>query len=149
MISYQTDNKNDSVLVLSSKGGWKPVVTIGSSGNHEVVACFEKDSSTIAFHSCSLSWKNQLHIFGGNPEKRQISRLRGYKLERIGDLSFDHYHGACSSVANEIYLCFDLNDGKVCHKSTGPLETFSEITPSKFNHKFISNSNSNSTSQCL
>ena len=46
-------------------------------------------------------------VFGGWYEERQISRLDGFKLKRIGSLDFDHEDGACSVMHGEIYLCFD------------------------------------------
>ena len=46
-------------------------------------------------------------IFGGHNEERQISRLKGYKLKRIGSLDFEHMFGACSVMNEEIYLCFN------------------------------------------
>ena len=62
---------------------------INSTGQQKESACFERDKNTEAFYSCSIQWKNKLHIFGGLNEKRQISRLTGHKLERVGSLAFE------------------------------------------------------------
>ena len=48
--------------------------------------------------SCSINWKNQLYIFGGATERRQISRLSGQKLERVGDLPFYNYYNYGKSI---------------------------------------------------
>ena len=112
---------------------------IKSTGEQKELACFERGERTEAELSCSLVWQNQLHIFGGQYETRQISRLNDYKLERIGDLSFDHMDGACTVMASQfIYLCFndDYNDTKRCRQSTGPLQGFTEIALSTHDHRW-------------
>ena len=120
---------------------------INFEGEQEELACFERDDNTEAYRACSLTWRNQLHVFGGNVERRQISRLTGYKLERIGDLPFDHYDGACSLMANQfIYLCFDNNNPKQCRRSTGPLDNLSELPESTHNHREAPTSCSDSKS---
>ena len=145
--SSKADN-NATVLVLNGYNGWKPVMLINSEGQQEELACFERDDNTEAFNSCSLTWRNQLHVFGGDTERRQISRLTGYKLERIGDLPFDHYVAACSVMANQyIYLCFDWNTPKQCRRSTGPLETFSKLAMSNHDHVRAPTSCSDSKSE--
>ena len=45
---------------------------------------FEKDESVDAEGTCMINWDNQVYAFGGGREKRQISRVNGNKLERIG-----------------------------------------------------------------
>ena len=88
--------KNQTILVLNSENGWKPAMLINSAGEQKELACFDRDATTEAEFSCSVNWNNEFFIFGGKNEKRQISRLTGHKLKRIGDLTFDHYFGACS-----------------------------------------------------
>ena len=36
-------------------------------------------------------------VFGGDSQKRQISEIDNCALKRIGDLSFDHDSGACTT----------------------------------------------------
>ena len=105
-----------------------------------------------SFGYLGVNWKNQLFIFGGSTEQRQVSRLSGYKLERIGDLSFDHQYGACSNMENQyIFLCFDLkedsndiDDPRRCRRSTGPMKQFSEVALSTHVHRGIQTSCSDS-----
>ena len=140
------------ILVLNSSGGWKPAMLLNSEGAQKELACFERDKYTQAFHSCSIIWNNQLFIFGGNYNRRLISRLTGYKLEKANSsLSFDHEQGACSVMANSfVYLCFpngfNENDSKRCRRSTGPLEQFTEVSLSANDHLFIQTSSSDSKS---
>ena len=111
---------------------------VNSAGDQEELACFQRDDNTQAHRSCSLNWRNQFHIFGGGIEKRQISRLTGYKLERIGDLAFDHDFAACTVMSNEhIFLCFhqSVTDYRRCRRSTGPLENFADVALSKHPHR--------------
>ena len=118
---------------------------ISTGGQQEELACFEPDSTSEALDSCSVNWKNQFYIFGGWTKRRQISRISGYKLERLDDLPFDHYVGACSVIGDQfVFLCFDLYDANQCRRSTGPLEHFSVITPSTHRHRYAHTSNSDS-----
>ena len=119
---------------------------VNSVGEQEKLTCFHRDNTTEAHQSCSLSWKNQLFIFGGNKERRQISRLTGHKLERVGDLTFPLYEGACSVMANQfIFLCFHYHDSKKCRRSAGPLEQFSLVPSfSTYDHRWIPTSCSDS-----
>ena len=111
---------------------------VGLDGNQEELTCFEPDSNTEADYSCPLNWKNQLFIFGGFFETRQISRLSGHKLERVGDLLFDLDSGACSVMANQIvFLCFSYDEANQCRRSTGPLEQFSATALSTHQHREI------------
>ena len=110
------------------------------NGEQEEVDCFERGDKTEAWWSCGINWQNQLFIFGGKNEGRQISRLLGHKLERVGDLEFDHRWGACNVMNNQfVYLCFDFHDdySRRCRKSNGPLEQFSDIELSLHSHRTI------------
>ena len=125
-------------------------MVIDSQGEQEELTCFEKDDKTEAYRSCSLTWQNRFHVFGGDNERKQISRLNGHKMERIGDLAFDHYWGACSVMNNQfIFLCFNDASYKRCRRSTGPLETFSEVALANNDHRWIQTSCSESKSPCL
>ena len=128
---------------------------ISSVGDQEELTCFERDSWTYAHLSCSVNWNNELYIFGGAEKdasmRRQVSRLSGHKLERVGLLDFDHAHGACSVMANKhLFLCFNRQketDWKLCRRSTGPLADFTEETSSIFYHPSIRTSCSDSKLQ--
>ena len=133
--------------MLNSHRGWKPAMFINERGNQQEVACFEKEGSTDAFYSCGINWQNRLYIFGGWFQRRQISLLSGRKLNRISSLTFDHASSGCSVMGDEIYLCFNAgswSDSKVCRKTTGPLEAFSKVLSSNFDHFGIQISSSNS-----
>ena len=82
---------------------------IDPTGSQAELSCFEHDNNTQLFLSCSVSWQNQMIIFGGRMRTRQVSRLDGYRLNRIGNLSFDHEDGTCTVMNDEIYLCFSSN----------------------------------------
>ena len=88
VVNLVFQEKNKKILVLNSQYGWKPAMLINSAGEQKKLTCFERDGDTEAYYSCSITWKNQFHVFGGYSYFRQISRLNGYKLERIGSLDF-------------------------------------------------------------
>ena len=149
-------SQNETILVLNSYSGWKPAMVINSTtGDQEELSCFtrgddEEWGGTEAFGSCSVNWQNQLFIFGGDSQRRQISRLTGHMLQAIGSLSFDHSSGTCSSMSNQyIFVCFnfrDADDHQRCRRSTGPLEEFSEVSLSAHPHAFSVTSCSDSES---
>ena len=112
------------------------------TGYQEELTCFERDPNTEAFFSCFINWKNQLFIFGGENNKRQISQLTGHRLKRVGHLKFDHHFGTCNVMANKyIFLCFssylgieNSMDTRLCRRSTGPFEHFSKEALSIHDH---------------
>ena len=116
---------------------------INPTGGQKELTCFETGSKTAAWTSCSVNWQNRFYIFGGHDydHLRQISLLQGHKLQRVGTLSFNHRYGACSVLSSQyIFLCFNglsPNDYKRCRRSNGPLETFSEVSQSNHEHKWI------------
>ena len=136
-------NTNGTVLVLISMAeyflDWYPAMLISPDGEQEQLGCYEWGDSTEADESCSINWQNQLYIFGGSQLKRQISKLNGHKMERVGSLAFDHDYGSCSVMNNQfIYLCFGKvgeSDSNGCRWSTGPLESFSETALSNYEHR--------------
>ena len=122
-------------------------VLVNSAGEQQEITCFEPDENTET-SPCSIIWKSHLFILGGATHKRQISRLIGHRLKRVGKLSFNHDE-TCGVMGNKyIFLCFTsgstTNDLKRCRRSTGPLEQFSEVASSTHLHRNIQISCSNS-----
>ena len=74
--------------VYISKTKWKPSLLVNSAGEQEKLKCLELKASMDAHSSCSVNWKNQLFIFGGEM-KRQI--IKGVPVE-IDD-TVDHFRG--------------------------------------------------------
>ena len=95
--------------------------------------------NTQVCQSCSVTWLNEDCIFGGRVEKRQISKINGSKLTRIGTLGLDYKIASCETVADDkIYLCFNDNstDAKTCRLTSSPTGQFDEITESSFDHQW-------------
>ena len=149
------------MLVLNSKGGWKPAMLINTAGYQKELDCFERDSKTVAYHSCSVIWKTELYIFGGDfcigycdeptymSNIKQVSRLNGHKLERVHSLDFDFWRGACGVMANKyIFLCFtalpykDQLESKRCRRLAGPYNSSTEEALLTFHQGGISCSDS-------
>ena len=104
---------------------------------------FRFGENTSVYLSCSMKYKNQFYVFGGtygyDGDRRQISKLEGCSLQRIGTLAFYHYYGACTGVNDQrIYLCFDQDSSKVCRYAENPLETFTEAASSVYDHSYTS-----------
>ena len=102
------------------------------------LSCFTHDQDSEVMFSCSISWENQLFIFGGSSNKRQISKLIGYHLNVIGSLPFDHNYATCTNMANKkLFLCFNSassSDYKKCRWTDEPLGNFEEVTSASYNH---------------
>merc|ERR1711892_882316 len=127
------------VLVLSTYS-WDdvPIIT-NAAGRQDTNFDFVFGEGTEVDYSCSMNWKNELYIFGGRSKKRQISKLIGCQLTRIGELEFDHYLGACANVADaKLYLCFNDASGDYgkCRVALSPTGIFDEINRSIHNHAF-------------
>ena len=129
---------------------------VNTVGEHEETSCFQRGDNTDAKQAITIRWQDQVYIFGGMTKKRQISRLNGYQLERVGDLDFDLQYGTGSNMYNQfIFLCFNAdsrgqeNDYKRCWRSTGPLETFSEVALANNDHRFAQTSCTESKYPCL
>ena len=77
----------------------------------EITTQAKPNKATEVENSCSVTWKNELFIFGGFRERQQISKLEGCSIRKIGDLGFNHVSAACASVSdNIIYLCFNYQN---------------------------------------
>ena len=129
LVLYSDDELGNDVDIV-----WQPAMVVNSAGEQEELKCFKPDSKTETYYSCSVNWKNQLFIFGGRTERRQISRLTGHRLKRVGNLTFDFYDGACDVKANQyLFLCFgdDSKDYKQCRRSTGHLRIQISCSDSK------------------
>ena len=114
---------------MSSYSGWKPAVLVDSTGRQDKLECFTHDKDSEVYRSCSVTWNNELYIFGGAHNKRQISKLVRYKLQVIGNLPFDFQFGGCTTMASgKLFLCFSLYDYKRCQWSTEPLGHFYNST---------------------
>ena len=115
-----------------------PVVITDSNGKVEFAGedfDFEFGHQTEVDGSCSVTYRGDFYVFGGSYLDRQISKLEGCSLKRIGDLDFDFQVGGCAAVNEEsIYLCFRRYDYKRCFFGTDPVGTFHNVTESHFNH---------------
>ena len=105
LLSYRTLIRESARERLTGSD-FRSAILIDSAGNQQELWCFQHDFNTEARGSCSINWENQMIVFGGFDERRQISRLDGVRLNRIGTLAFDHNNGACSVMNNQIFLCF-------------------------------------------
>ena len=129
-------------MILSTyKAESVPVLT-NADGRDDKDFNFKIDEMAQVYKSCSLTWQNELYVFGGSTKqtKSQISKVKSCRLEPIGELKFDHAYGDCVNVAGkQIVLCFNyglLQDGdlKKCRMAASPTDEFSKMAPSEYNH---------------
>ena len=109
--STSASKPNTSILIL---GDWDydkiPVIT-DSNGKVEYVGedfDFEFGQQTEVDWSCSVTYRGDFYVFGGRWFERQISKLEGCSLTRIGSLDFDFEFGGCASVL--LSFAFHLPD---------------------------------------
>ena len=91
---------------------------IGDKITKSIKITFE--SETGLSYACSLTFKNEHYVIGGEVSfmdrtKKQISKLNGQKLDRIGTLDFQFILGTCTTVeSNLVYLCF-CSASRICN----------------------------------
>ena len=128
------------MLILSTYKDNVPILT-DAAGREDKDFNFEIDNKAEVKYSCSLTWQNELYVFGGSAwqTNRQISKVTSCRLASIGQLAFEHVLGDCVSVAgNAIVLCFNNADGdyKKCRMASSPTGEFSEMEQSRYEHIF-------------
>ena len=136
------DTGLNTILVLGSETDitngrepiWKLPLLINADGTNETLDCLDfnfpdEKEDVEAKWACSVIWQDQFYLFGGFQQAGQISRLNGHNLQRIGDLAFWHFGPACSTLGEEIFLCFgvalnfaNMEENKRCRKAAGPLQ---------------------------
>ena len=71
-------NKRDHIV------GYKPAVIIKTNGEQHTLPCltyYDDNNPVDASQACTLTWKNQLWIFGARSNFRQIGKLdQGSKI---------------------------------------------------------------------
>ena len=128
----------DWVFVISTYKDAKAVLLNGFMASKQPDFTF--GPGTQAYEACSITWKNQMYLFGGNTEVHQISRVENCQLSLVGQLSFRMRKGACTNLANEmVYICFPevfrASSGKKCYKASQPLGVFESVVDSTYSHK--------------
>ena len=124
--------------------GYKAPVITDANGLQDLNVTVTFDENTAIYSSCTMTFMNEFYVFGGNSaysgDRRQISKLVGCQLQRIGTLEFDHDRGACANVNdNKIYLCFNnnslYNDSKRCMIASTPEGQYSEAALTEYEHR--------------
>ena len=109
------------------------------------------DANAEAYRACALTWHNSFFVFGGDRNRRQISQVVDEKLKIIGTLGFEFHKGACYVMGSDtIWLCFnynDSNDYKRCRVGLNPLELFTQVQQSTYEHRAAKIAASNCKSQ--
>merc|ERR1711990_974549 len=99
----------------------QPTLLISYDGQTKKEIEFEYGKGTEIFHACGLTLNDQMFIFGGQIEKRQISRIEGCGIVRTkSNLSFDFIHGGCLTIDTKsmnsvetvetAWLCFSASN---------------------------------------
>ena len=79
--------------------------------------CFEFDDGTQVHRSSSVTWRNNFFIFGSELYPKQISKVIGYKLTLIGQLSFNHEYGSASVMGEGVVLIYFSFSMEHCMKT--------------------------------
>ena len=125
------------ILILSTSSIVNVPVLTDSYGKNERDLDFIINLNTEVYHSCSLTWRGEHYVFGGQLMSQQIAKIHDCGLMKIGKLQHKFIEGACSNVADQyIYLCFGIEgtEWKRCRKLTSPTGTHMEIDLSFFPH---------------
>ena len=128
------------MLILNTFSSATVPILTNAAAKNDMDLNFSIDEEAEVYKSCSLSWENELFIFGGSSKRTQISKVTSCRLAPIGQLTFNHYSGDCVNVANDkVVLCFNYNTGdsgdwKKCRSASSPTGAFTEMTPSQYDH---------------
>ena len=130
--------EGNAVLVLNTFKAENVPLVVDNFGNSREPK-FEMLDETEAYRSCSVTFQNEMWMFGGFTEMRQVSKVVGCTLKRVADLTFDFHEGACTVGRNEVYLCFDnwQKNGKKCWKSQNPQGEYARIADTSYEHSEI------------
>ena len=127
------------ILVLNTFSSSNVPLLIDGKGRSKKIG-FNFGSGTEVDYSCSIVWRGKMFVFGGRKYKRQISVVDDCQLTKKGKLPFNMTSGACAQRDNqEVFICFenysDSSTWKNCHRSNGPLEAFSKLPSSTYDHR--------------
>ena len=78
---------------------------------------FKMESLTEVSHSCSASINGEFYIFGGTTRQRQVSKIMGCSLKRVGDLPYELRYPACGTFRfpeERNMICFAWDHAKSC-----------------------------------
>ena len=126
------------MLILSTREAASVPVLTNAAAREDKDFDFEIDEEAEVYHSCSLTWQNELYVFGGETKRTQISKVQSCRLKPIGQLAFEHSFGDCVNVASiNIVLCFHFyaSGGKKCRMASSPTGAFSEMKQSQYEHR--------------
>ena len=128
------DLYSSEVLILSTREAASVPVLTNAAAREDKDFDFEIDEEAEVYHSCSVTWQNELYVFGGATNMTQISKVQSCRLEPMGQLAFDHKNGDCVNVANyKVVLCFGGDNNK-CRMASSPTGAFNEMKPSQHEH---------------
>ena len=124
---------SDTVLIVSANETQitPPVLTDLNGRTHEVNFTFKSNQ---VYQSCSLIFKNRVYFF----QHKHVSVIENCELRKKGSLKFD-FNGshACTSTLNTIFLCFYVNNLKICRTDNDPIGPFDTIVNSNYEHGLI------------
>ena len=125
------------ILVLNTFSSSNVPLLIDGKGRSKEIGF---NSGTKVDRSCSIVWRGKMFVFGGHKYNRQISVVDQCQLTKKGVLSFKMNKGACAQRDNrEVFICFehsfDSSTWKHCYRSNSPLEAFSEMPSSTYDHR--------------
>ena len=144
-----TSGTTNTTTTTAALANWILVLNEFEFGNVPLIIDGKKKSKDIEFskglwtevkESCSIVWLGKMFVFGGWEYKGQISVVDECRLSNRGKLPFDMYRGACAQRDNrEVFICFenywDKSTNKNCHRSIGPLEVFTKLPSSTYDHR--------------
>ena len=133
---FITDNFRSEVLILSTFEDPNVPLMTNAAGDVDLDFHFSIDDDCEVRQSCSITWGNEIYVFGGTRVRTQISKVTDCHLERVGTLAFEHRYGDCVNVADYlIYLCFDYWTTQKCRVGSSPIGQFNAITSSHYDHQ--------------
>ena len=123
-----------SVLVLNTKKLDNAPLLINLNENADTSVNFKIENNVYAYASCGVQFKGEFYVYGSSVgDMQQIAKVTDCALKRVASLPFTFRNGACAATMDEVYLCFDWQNGdqKECHVGNewnGPFSTTPDST---------------------
>ena len=124
--SYITKGQYDTIQIINLKTSTRLSLNITSNDYSQTGKFIIKQENVKTayslYKSCYATHKDKLYFYGGSLNSRQVSELDCDRF-KVHDrkLNFDLDDGICASNNNYIFLCFPVENKRLCYKSKSPL----------------------------
>ena len=112
--------KYDSIFIIGSSVTESFFLDVGSNDYSKINEFTIEPNASNLRDSCSVSHRDKLYFYGGSNHSNTIFKFDCDQSERPIRIKFDFVGGVCASNNNYLFLCFPIENKRLCYKSTSP-----------------------------